>query len=115
MSDPPKKRYRRDEKSSESEEDVDNYEPYVPVKERMKQKLLKLGRLGQVANEVAAETKSSSDNDPDDEGMCLKFFNMFNVFIRLSQLKVCKEERNGYVTCYASYSLICIIYIRIEF
>lgn len=70
MSDQPHiKRYRRDENSSESENDVaNNYEPYVPVKERIKQKLLKLGRLGQVANEVAAETKSSSDNDPDDEG-----------------------------------------------
>ncbi|VVC90786.1 unnamed protein product [Leptidea sinapis] len=69
MSDPPKKRYRRDEKDSESEEDIDNYTPYVPIKERIKDKLLKLGRLGQVANEVAAETKSSSDNDPDDEGV----------------------------------------------
>lgn len=64
------KRYRREEISSESEED-NKYEPYVPVKERKKQQLLKLGRLGQLAAEAATETKSSSDNDPDDESKFL--------------------------------------------
>ncbi|XP_045509263.1 ATP-dependent RNA helicase abstrakt [Colias croceus] len=95
MSDPPVKRYRRDEKSSDSEEDVDNYEPYVPVKDRMKQKLLKLGRLGQVANEVAAETKSSSDNDPDDEGSQEEWGRRYNVSLldQHSELKRLAEAR----------------------
>ncbi|CAG4973995.1 unnamed protein product [Colias eurytheme] len=95
MSDPPVKRYRRDEKSSDSEDDVDNYEPYVPVKDRMKQKLLKLGRLGQVANEVAAETKSSSDNDPDDEGSQEEWGRRYNVSLldQHSELKRLAEAR----------------------
>ncbi|XP_039297448.1 LOW QUALITY PROTEIN: ATP-dependent RNA helicase abstrakt [Nilaparvata lugens] len=46
---PPIKRYRREEeeerKSSESDEE---YVPYVPVKDRKKQQLMKLGRLTQV-------------------------------------------------------------------
>ncbi|CAH4033140.1 ATP-dependent RNA helicase abstrakt [Pieris brassicae] len=92
---PPIKRYRRDENSSGSENDVDNYEPYVPVKERMKQKLLKMGRLGQVANEVAAETKSSSDNDPDDEGSQEEWGRRYNVSLldQHSELKRLAEAR----------------------
>ncbi|XP_045489218.1 ATP-dependent RNA helicase abstrakt [Pieris rapae] len=96
MSDkPPIKRYRRDDNSSGSEDDVDNYEPYVPVKERMKQKLLKMGRLGQVANEVAAETKSSSDNDPDDEGSQEEWGRRYNVSLldQHSELKRLAEAR----------------------
>ncbi|XP_050682803.1 ATP-dependent RNA helicase abstrakt [Leptidea sinapis] len=95
MSDPPKKRYRRDEKDSESEEDIDNYTPYVPIKERIKDKLLKLGRLGQVANEVAAETKSSSDNDPDDEGSQEEWGRRYNVSLldQHSELKRIAEAR----------------------
>lgn len=69
---PPIKRYRRDVKSSDSEEEVDNYEPYIPVKQRKKQKLLKLGRLGQLAAEGSTDPKSSSDNDPDDESKCIQ-------------------------------------------
>ncbi|XP_047522821.1 ATP-dependent RNA helicase abstrakt [Pieris napi] len=92
---PPIKRYRRDDNSSGSENDVDNYEPYVPVKERMKQKLLKMGRLGQVANEVAAETKSSSDNDPDDEGSQEEWGRRYNVSLldQHSELKRLAEAR----------------------
>lgn len=40
-------RYRKEESSSESEDD---YVPYVPVRERKKQQLKKLGRLSQVSN-----------------------------------------------------------------
>ncbi|CAK1553302.1 unnamed protein product [Leptosia nina] len=92
---PPVKRYRREENSSDSEDDVESYEPYVPVKERMKQKLLKLGRLGQVANEVAAETKSSSDNDPDDEGSQEEWGRRYNVSLldQHSELKRLAEAR----------------------
>ncbi|CAK1592333.1 unnamed protein product [Parnassius mnemosyne] len=91
----PIKRYRRDEKSSESEEDVDNYEPYIPVKERKKQKLLKLGRLGQVAAEAAAETKSSSDNDPDDDASQEEWGRRYNVSLldQHSELKRLAEAR----------------------
>lgn len=79
---PPIKRYRREE-NSESEEDIDNYEPYVPVKERKKQQLIKLGRVGQLAAEAAAEPKSSSDNDPDDESKSPQFIGyvLVNVFL----------------------------------
>ncbi|XP_013163194.1 PREDICTED: ATP-dependent RNA helicase abstrakt [Papilio xuthus] len=92
---PPIKRYRRDEKSSESEEEIDNYEPYVPVKERKKQKLLKLGRLGQVAAEAAAETKSSSDNDLDDEASQEEWGRRYNVSLldQHSELKRLAEAR----------------------
>lgn len=65
---PPRKRYRKDDKSSESEPEDDKFEEYVPVKERRKQQLIKLGRIAQLTAEAAAETKSSSENDPDDEG-----------------------------------------------
>ncbi|CAH2269942.1 jg6053 [Pararge aegeria aegeria] len=94
MSDPPIKRYRREEKS-ESEEDIDNYVPYVPVKERKKQKLLKLGRLGQVAAEAATETKSSSDNDPDDEASQEEWGRRYNVSLldQHSELKRIAEAR----------------------
>ncbi|PSN49687.1 putative ATP-dependent RNA helicase DDX41 [Blattella germanica] len=54
---PPKKRYRKEESTSESEDD---YVPYVPVKERKKQQLVKLGRLSQ-------RGKSSSENEHDNE------------------------------------------------
>nr|CAD7265287.1 unnamed protein product [Timema shepardi] len=42
----PKKRYRKDEHNSGSSSE-DDYVPYIPVKERKKQQLMKLGRLGQ--------------------------------------------------------------------
>ncbi|XP_063631050.1 ATP-dependent RNA helicase abstrakt isoform X2 [Cydia splendana] len=92
---PPVKRYRREEKSSESEEDIDNYEPYVPVRERKKQQLMKLGRLGQVAAEVSAETKSSSDNDPDDETSQEEWGRRYNVSLldQHSELKRLAEAR----------------------
>lgn len=86
MSEVPIKRYRREKEESESEEDIDNYEPYVPVKERKKQKLLKLGRLGQVAAEAAAETKSSSENDPDDEGKVLSLTQCQNSILILAKV-----------------------------
>ncbi|CAH1642733.1 unnamed protein product [Spodoptera littoralis] len=92
---PPVKRYRREEKSSESEEDLDNYEPYVPVKERKKQQLLKLGRIGQLAAEAAAEPKSSSDNDPDDETSQEEWGRRYNVSLldQHSELKRLAEAR----------------------
>lgn len=45
-------RYRREEKNSNSESEDDNYVPYVPVKERKKQQLLKLGRIAQVDSKI---------------------------------------------------------------
>lgn len=40
-------RYRKDDQESNSDDD---YVPYVPVRERKKQELLKLGRLSKVTN-----------------------------------------------------------------
>ncbi|XP_049884152.1 ATP-dependent RNA helicase abstrakt [Pectinophora gossypiella] len=92
---PPIKRYRRESKSSESEEDIDNYEPYIPVKERKKQQLIKLGRLTQIAAEASAETKSSSDNDPDDETSQEEWGRRYNVSLleQHSELKRIAEAR----------------------
>ncbi|XP_075209782.1 ATP-dependent RNA helicase abstrakt [Lycorma delicatula] len=69
---PSKKRYRRDEERSSSESDEeDNYVPYVPVKDRKKEQLMKLGRLTQLKEEHSQRGKSSSENeleDDDEEG-----------------------------------------------
>lgn len=62
---PPVKRYRREEKSS-GEEDNEKYVPYVPVKERKKQQLMKLGRIVQLTAE-ASQPRSSSENENDDD------------------------------------------------
>lgn len=61
------KRYRRSSKSSE-EGDLDNedYVPYVPVKERKKQHMIKLGRIVQLVSETA-QPKSSSENENEDD------------------------------------------------
>ncbi|XP_004922248.1 ATP-dependent RNA helicase abstrakt [Bombyx mandarina] len=91
---PPIKRYRREEKS-DSDEDVDNYEPYVPIKERKKQQLLKLGRLGLLTAEAAADTKSSSENDHDDETSQEEWGRRYNVSLldQHSELKRLAEAR----------------------
>jgi ATP-dependent RNA helicase DDX41 len=65
---PPVKRYRREEdehKADESEDD--NYTPYIPVKERKKQQLLKLGRLVQLTNEASNLGNSTSENEHDSD------------------------------------------------
>ncbi|CAH1170496.1 unnamed protein product [Phaedon cochleariae] len=64
---PPLKRYRREEQNSNSESDDDNYVPYISVKERKKQQLLKLGRLGQVKESEQNKHKSSSENETNEE------------------------------------------------
>lgn len=65
----PIKRYRREEKEKKSdiESEDDTYQPYVPVKERKKQKLVKLGRIVQLANEAQNLGKSSSENEHDSD------------------------------------------------
>ncbi|XP_073819977.1 ATP-dependent RNA helicase abstrakt [Musca autumnalis] len=66
-SDPPIKRYRREENDkSDLEEDDDKYVPYVPVKERKKKQLMKLGRIVQLSTEDA-KPKSSSENENDED------------------------------------------------
>lgn len=66
-SDPPIKRYRREEDNkSDLEEDDDKYVPYVPVKERKKKQLMKLGRIVQLSNEDS-KPKSSSENENDED------------------------------------------------
>lgn len=65
---PPVKRYRREEeKKSDVESEDDSYTPYIPVKERKKQQLLKLGRIVQLSNEAATIGKSSSENEHDSD------------------------------------------------
>lgn len=62
------KRYRRDEEEKKQEEsEDDNYTPYISVKERKKQQLLKLGRLVQLTNEESQIGKSSSENEHDSD------------------------------------------------
>ncbi|KAL1517438.1 hypothetical protein ABEB36_001203 [Hypothenemus hampei] len=57
---PPVKRYRLQYDSKSDSED-DNYVPYVPVKERKKLKLQKIGRLGQIKD--SDPSKSLSENE----------------------------------------------------
>ncbi|KAG8318356.1 LOW QUALITY PROTEIN: ATP-dependent RNA helicase abstrakt-like [Homalodisca vitripennis] len=64
---PPIKRYRRNDESGSSASDDDSYVPYVPVKERKKQQMMKLGRLTQLKEEFGQKGKSSSENEHDDE------------------------------------------------
>ena len=75
MSEPPVKRYRRSPtpKSSDDEFDKDEeeYVPYVPVKERTKQKLLKLGTVALIAaeeRELARISASSGQSSAAEDG-----------------------------------------------
>ncbi|XP_058466682.1 ATP-dependent RNA helicase abstrakt [Malaya genurostris] len=78
---PAVKRYRRDEKQSdESEvEDDGQYVPYVPVRERRKQQLLKMGRIVQLTAEASNVGKSSSENEHDEEGAEEAWGRKFNI------------------------------------
>lgn len=67
MSAPPaKKRYRQQDadKRRNSDSDDDNYVPYVPVRERKKTELIRLGRIAHIAENA---NKSSSENESDNE------------------------------------------------
>ncbi|KAL1137704.1 hypothetical protein AAG570_009400, partial [Ranatra chinensis] len=59
-------RYRREESKSGSSSE-EEYVPYVSVRERKKEQLLKLGRLTQVNKEDATRGKSSSENEHDED------------------------------------------------
>merc|ERR1712071_6704 len=60
------KRYRKEEEEQLEESVSDEeYKAYVPVKERRKQQLAKLGRISQVKTE--AQNKSASENEGNDE------------------------------------------------
>jgi hypothetical protein len=56
---PTRKRYRKEESSSESDNE---YVPYVPVKKRKELQLMKLGRLSQLKEEFGQRGNSSSEN-----------------------------------------------------
>ena len=65
--DPPKKRYRRDDPKDDEddwrhEDERHDYQPYVPVKERRKQKLVKLGRI----TDLKEEANVAGPNNPVD-------------------------------------------------
>nr|CAH0099031.1 unnamed protein product [Daphnia galeata] len=62
------KRYLKEEDTKEeSPPEDDDYVPYVPVKERKKQKLTKLGRISQVKADADLKAKSSSENEGNEE------------------------------------------------
>lgn len=63
---PPKNKYRKDEEKN-SDSDDSNYVPYVPVKQRKKQQLVKLGRLTQIVVSESKQAKSSSENEGNGE------------------------------------------------
>uniref|UniRef100_A0A182K962 RNA helicase n=1 Tax=Anopheles christyi TaxID=43041 RepID=A0A182K962_9DIPT len=75
----PAKRYRRDSQKSEGEEDNDSYVPYVPVRERKKQQLLKLGRIVQLTAEASTVGKSSSENEHEEESTEESWGRKFNI------------------------------------
>lgn len=66
---PTKKRYRREEEKKADDSEDDSYTPYISVKERKKQQLVKLGRIVQLSNEAANIGKSSSENEHDSENL----------------------------------------------
>lgn len=63
-----RKRYRRedghDAESNRLDIDDDDYEPYVPVRQRKKNELVRLGRIAHIAESA---NKSSSENENDEE------------------------------------------------
>lgn len=78
---PSVKRYRREEKhlDGSDREDDDKYVPYVPVKERKKLQLLKLGRIVQLTAEASNVGKPSSENEHDEEGAEEAWGRKFNI------------------------------------
>lgn len=67
MSAPPaKRRYRRDDddKSKNFNIEDDDYQPYIPVRERKKHELVRLGRIAHIAESA---NKSSSENESDED------------------------------------------------
>lgn len=63
---PAKKRFRREESKSSSDSDSD-YTPYVPLKERRKQQLGRLGRLHAILLEEKRDKSSTATDDDDDQ------------------------------------------------
>lgn len=69
MSAPPaKRRYHRDDddedKSKNFRLEDDDYQPYIPVRERKKHELVRLGRIAHIAESA---NKSSSENESDED------------------------------------------------
>lgn len=61
-----KRRYSNDD--SDSDSDSDDYVPYVPVKIRKQEKLMKLGRISQLKNNNSSSiNKSCSENEKDSD------------------------------------------------
>ncbi|XP_063707374.1 ATP-dependent RNA helicase abstrakt [Culicoides brevitarsis] len=87
-----RKRYRRESNSDKSDlEPDDSYEPYVPVKQRLKEKLIKHGRL----IPVAAAPKSSSENENTDENSQEAWGRKFNISLldQHTELKKIAESK----------------------
>lgn len=60
MAAPAKKYRRQDEEKGQQLEEDDDYVPYVPVKERKKQQLIKLGRIAELTAEAREAAHSES-------------------------------------------------------
>jgi ATP-dependent RNA helicase DDX41 len=92
---PQNKRYRKEESSSESDND---YVPYVPVKERKKLQLMKLGRLSQLKEEFGQRRNSSSENEhhnDDEDGQVWgrkSNISLLDQFRELKKLAQAKKE-----------------------
>ncbi|XP_037504667.1 ATP-dependent RNA helicase abstrakt [Rhipicephalus sanguineus] len=61
-----RKRFRREESKSSSDSDTD-YTPYVPLKERRKQQLGRLGRLHAILLEEKRDKSSTATDEDDDQ------------------------------------------------
>jgi len=67
MSPPQKKRYRRSPSPKSSSDNDEDYQPYVSVRERKKQQLMKLGRLQQVQDEEKGGKLSALSSGTDED------------------------------------------------
>lgn len=75
---PPIKRYRREhniEKGRSDNED-DDYTPYISVKERKKQQLIKLGHIVNISKETKQSSSENEDNDTEKEEVWGRKFNI---------------------------------------
>jgi len=68
----PSKRYRREPSPKSASENEDDYTPYVPVRERKMQHLVKLGRLQQVQVDEHEGKVSAASSGTDEETVVVK-------------------------------------------
>lgn len=65
---PPKKKYRRSPTPKSESEDEENFTPYVSVRERRRQELVKLGRIQQIQeDEIEGKVSTASSGTEEEE------------------------------------------------